>query len=236
MKGLMKFLAKARLVELSDEEQAALAPETGPADAPESLAGDDAPVVTPPPPAPVSLPVSADGAIVPEGIGFDTIYTDAGLPYSPFPAERLMKLLDGLKSMDAATRKMAVLAMDAADDAWLISDPVNDALNKVRILDGYKQAVSERLREAEMQSARQIAEAQRAQEENAALIRKKITELEQLLQEDIAQSARQVSELESATRAARETAAREYRRVDQEIERLREIPATFGEPATPSQP
>lgn len=229
VKGLMKFLAKAKLVELSDEEMAGLDGEapTSAAEPEYSVRAVEAPVM--PEPAPVvALPVADDGAPIAEGIGFETIYTDAGVPVSPYPAERLLKLLDGLRSMDAATRKMAVLAMDAADDSWTITDPVIDAGHKIRTLDSYKQALSDRIREAEAQTAAHIDATRRSQEENAAIIRQKIADLEQLMQEDISQSAKQVSDLEAGLRASRETAARETRRVDLEIERLREIPAQFG--------
>lgn len=230
MKGLMRFLAKARLVELSDDELA----DAGTESPVSAINPVTEPLPVEPEPVAVSLPVSPDGNAVVEGLGFDIIYTNAGLPHSPFPAERLLKLLDGLRAMDAATRKMAVLAMDAADDSWVIDDPIADAGLKIRILDGYKQSLTARIRETEEQTAARISEVHRSQAENADIIRRKMTELEQLLQEDIAQSARQAGELEAALRASRETAAREARRVDQEIERLREIPAHFTPPATPS--
>ena len=112
MKGMMKFLVAANLVTLSEEEQREVQPELN--------------EVLPPPhhePAPV-LTEYAESDDVIEGRSFDDIFASANLPISPYPAERLLRLLDGLREMDEPTRKAAVRAMDGADDSWTMADPV----------------------------------------------------------------------------------------------------------------
>ena len=142
MKGFLNLLAKAKLIELSeDERQAASAePLQG-----IPMAGTEALAEAPEPPLhaqasgePAAAPAASalpslaeacpdlDGDAL-EGHAFEDIFAAAGVPVSPYPAEKLLRLLDGLRAMDAGTRKMAVLAMDAADDNWQISDCLSDA-------------------------------------------------------------------------------------------------------------
>ena len=64
-------------------------------------------------------------------------------------------------------------------------------------------------------------------DEASAAIRKQIAELEQLLEREVTRAAQETTSVEAGLRAAREATAREARRMDAEIERLREIPNTF---------
>ena len=148
MKGFMRLRARAKLVELSDEERLAaeLAAEAAaPADAAPS-----------PPPPPPELPPS-DCEIDKER-GFDAIFGAAGVAPVPFPAEKLLRLLDGLRAMDATTRKMAVLAMDAADDNWDVVDCVADAQRKIAALEGYKHHLAAQVQGSERQTRTQITD------------------------------------------------------------------------------
>ena len=154
MKGFMSLLARAKLVELSDEERIAaeLAAEAAaPADAAPS-----------PPPPPPELPPS-DCEIDKER-GFDAIFGAAGVAPVPFPAEKLLRLLDGLRAMDATTRKMAVLAMDAADDNWDVVDCVADAQRKIAALEGYKHHLAAQVQGSERQTGTQITDIETALE------------------------------------------------------------------------
>ncbi len=129
MKGFLGLLAKAKLVDLSPDEQAA-------------LEGEQAPAAQTPQPAPeVMLPPPAAGeSRIEEGKALDEIFALANIPPAAFSAEKLLRLLDGLRAMDATTRRAAVLAMDAADDNWTIADPVTDAQRKTAALEAYKQS------------------------------------------------------------------------------------------------
>lgn len=223
----MSILAKAGLVELSDEERAVLERREEALEAEGLLpeAGDHALASEP-----AILPAAPAAAVddIDEGRAFDEIYAAAELPGSPFPAERLLRLLDGLRAMDPNTRKTAVLAMDQADEAWQIADPILDAQRKIAVLESHKQSLNAHVTGRAEDTARRI-ESERAQRERSASeIRRQIAELEQLLEREAARSAEAVAGLESDLQAAREAAGREIRRIDAEIERLREIPLHFA--------
>jgi len=223
MKGLMGFLVKAKLVEptleVRDEPHV-----------PEPVT----PAISETEPAfePAFEPVKAVAHDeIEESLPLEVIFQQAGLPPSPFPAEKLLRLLDGLRTMDAQTRKSAVLAMDAADDNWSIDDPIQDAERKIAALTAYRQRLGEQLAVGAKQAGDQISADKHALETTAAEIRAQITQLEQLLEREIVRSAQEIAAIEGSQRAAREAVAREQRRIDQEIERFGEIPASYT--ATP---
>lgn len=223
MKGIMSFLARANLVELSEEERA----KATSLDEAQTL--DNIPLVAEPVaevPAPPIL--NAEDCEVAGDRPLDEIYSSAGVPASPYPAEKMLRLLDGLRAMDAATRKAAVLAMDAADDNWQIVDCVGDAERKIAAIEAYKHHLAAQVTGSEQQVSVQIAEIKSGLENTTAAIRRQISELEQLLQREVAKEAQQTTSLEGTLRATRESAARETRRMDAEIERLREITTQFA--------
>ncbi len=216
MKGFMGMLARARLVELSDEERLAAEP---------AAPVDSAPDPSPPVP---ELPPSE--CEIAEERGFDAIFSAAGVAPVPFPAEKLLRLLDGLRAMDAATRKTAVLAMDAADDNWNVADCVADAERKIAALEGHKRHLAAQVQGSERQTETRIAEIKSALDNAATSIRTQIAELEQLREREVTKAAQATTGLDAGLRATREAAARETRRMDGEIERLREILAQFAAP------
>ena len=220
MKGILNLLAKVNLVELSDEEkvEAGLLSPEEPADY------VPAPVQTETPPV-LDLPPPSDPAQ--DQRPLEDIYSAAKVPSSPFPAEKLLKLLDGLRAMDSATRKSAVMAMDAADDNWQISDCTADAERKIAALNAYKQYLSTRVSSVEKQSVEKIGESRAALELATLEIRKQISELEQLLEREITKAAQLTTSIEGAARNEREAAGKETRRIDGEIERLNEILLQF---------
>lgn len=219
MKGLLNLLAKVNLVELSDEEKVEAGIENN--DMPPS---DQVEVAPEPPPLQNVFPPGSD---ILENRPIEDIYAAAGLPQSPFPAEKLLRLLEGLRTMDAATRKAAVQAMDAADDNWQISDCVDDAKRKIDTLDSYKQLLDAQLLATEQQSVARVEEIRSGLEKTSSEIRKQISELEQLLEREISKSAQQTTAIEAGVRAARETVGRESRRIATEVERLGEITTQF---------
>jgi len=221
MKGLMRFLARAKLVELSvDESAVSASPDEATTDSPGVPAAE----------IPISpLPVPEGG--IDEGVALDDIFALAGVSPSPFPAEKLLRLLDGLRAMDPTTRQTAVLAMDAADDTWQISDPVLDAQRKMAALEAYKQRLSAQVATVEQDVSARVVEGKAAVERATAEIRAQISELERLLEREVAKAAQETTGLEAELRATREAAAREVRRMNKEIERFAEIPASFSQQA-----
>lgn len=247
MKGFLNLLAKAKLIELSDEERAVA--EAGSATDGKAATTGDAPGGQLPPTAsraaesddPLSLPPLTPNPTAPapaaaaagqtaddfEGVPLADIFAAAGVADSPYPAEKLLRLLEGLRAMDATTRKAAVLAMDAADDNWQIGDSVSDAEQKMVALEAYKRQLADQIGKREQQTADLVSQIKLALDESTTAIRKQISELEQLLEREVTRAAQETTNVEAGLRQARESAAREIRRLDTEIERLREIPTTF---------
>ncbi len=219
MKGMMKFLAAANLVTLSEEEQMEVQPQPNEELAPPTQSAHE--------PMP---PLTASDVV--EGRSFEEIFASANLPVSPYPAERFLRLLDGLREMDEATRKAAVRAIDGADDTWTIADPVIDAQRKIAALDAYKEAVSRQVIAIQEKVATEVSELKAKQDKAVAEIRKQVAELERLLERETLKTTEHIAALESGVKAAREAAAREGQRVATEIGRLQEIHAQFAQPTT----
>ena len=222
MKGVMKLLAAAKLVTLSEEERAQTQSE--PVEIP-TMTVD--PVVNVAPVVP-----RLEGNDVVEGRAFEEIFASANLPPSPFPAERLLRLLDGLRAMDEATRKAAVMAMDGADENWTIADPVIDAQRKSAVLESYREGLTAQVASTEQTTAAKIAELTGGQESVVAEIRKQILELEKLFEREVQKKTEQIAALDASLKATRDAVDREGRRITAEIDRLREIPAQFAQPTT----
>lgn len=218
----MKLLAAAKLVTLSEEERAQTQSE--PVEIP-TMTVD--PVVNVAPVVP-----RLEGNDVVEGRAFEEIFASANLPPSPFPAERLLRLLDGLRAMDEATRKAAVMAMDGADENWTIADPVIDAQRKSAVLESYREGLTAQVASTEQTTAAKIAELTGGQESVVAEIRKQILELEKLLEREVQKKTEQIAALDASLKATRDAVDREGRRITAEIDRLREIPAQFAQPTT----
>lgn len=166
---------------------------------------------------------------VQEGRPFEAIYAEATIGESPFPAEKMLRVLDGLAAMDPATRKAAVLAMDSADDAWTIDDPLLDADRKTRALHGAQAALSRTLKDAEARAEVDI----RAQDEEQAAaveeIRRSIAELEETMARVVADATTRREEIKQQLASTRGAVARETARFAAEMERLALLRRTFGE-------
>lgn len=220
MKGILNILAAAKLVTLSDEE---IEPAAGKSLPTEALLPQTTQEIEPPPP--TARP--AEHAPAP-GKRFDELYQEAGVPPSPFPAERLLRLLDGLRAMDEATRKAAVRAMDEADEQWCIDDPIQDAQRKIAALSAFRQDLAADIAARKEQTAAGIAALHQTHEQTSAEIRRQISELEKLLERETRKTGEQVAALDAETQALERIASTEDARMAQEIARLREIPAQFA--------
>ncbi len=252
--GFLRGLAKVGLVQLDDAEARKMAAaEPDPADDPEiqRMVAEAERAQTPPattkkrapsspapsaqakrtpttPPAPSGggKPSSGGGEIT-EGTPFEAYYEADAVPPSPYSAEKLLRLLDGLRAMDVNTRKSAVLAMDAADDNWTIADVVLDAQRKTQTLGKTTATLAAQLTTI-VDHARQQKEARDQYLAAAtATIRKKIDELEHTLQTEIADIAAQKAQLDAHVEAAQGAFQRESARLGAEQQRLAEIPNTF---------
>ncbi len=218
MKGIMDLLVAAKLVTLSEEEAQ---------QAQYATPSDDSSVATE---STSESPgaVRLQGAVEP-GLSFEDIFRQASIPASPFPAERLLRLLDGLRAMDETTRKAAIRAMDEADENWTIDDPVLDAQRKIAALEAFRQGLDAEVRAKQEKMAAEIAALNARQEQTSAEIRRQISELEKLLEREMRKTMEEVASLESEHRALQSIVGRESTRIQEEIARLQQIPAQFGQ-------
>lgn len=219
MSRFLRALEKVGLVETDARDRVADEP---PAAAPESAL--DTHVAAPPEPEPLPVPAGP----IQEQRPFEAIYAEAQLAPGPFPAEKLLKILEGLAALEPSARKAAVLALDAADDSWHLDDALLDAERKLKALDGAKRQVEGQAR-AELERTRSEIEArEQRQQEAVARIRQQITELEALLEREVARATEEKSALQEAARGAKEACAREIARCDAEAARLRRLGEIFA--------
>jgi hypothetical protein len=215
----LRALEKVGLVETEARDRAA--DELPPAETPEPAPDAHAAA-----PEPEPLPVPAGP--IQEQRPFESIYAEAQLAPGPFPAEKLLKILEGLAALEPSARKAAVLALDAADDSWHLDDALLDAERKLKALDGAKRQVEGQAR-AELERTRTEIEArEQRQQEAVARIRQQITELEALLEREVARATEEKSALQEAARSAKDACTREIARCDAEAARLRRLAEIFA--------
>jgi hypothetical protein len=183
------------------------------------------------PAAPSAAILSEAESRIQESRSFEVLYAERGVPSSPFPAEKLLKLIDGLRAMEPAVRKAAVLAMDSADDSWTIDDAALDASRKIKALNDTKallvqQAASQAAHAQEKHQARD-----QRQSEALSAIRQQITDLEALMQREVEKSTAEKAALSAEAKSAHDASLRESARLDVEIARLQEVLDTFVPPA-----
>ena len=239
----LRALSKMKLVELDEEEKKRVeqegkeSPEMSLEEIDRILAEEaeragGAPQVpqqraAPKPAPPPAVPTTSSSEI-PEDRSFEAIYSEAGVQEAPYSAEKLLRVLDGLRAMDPHPRKAAVLAMDAADEEWTIADAVLDAQRKIRVLEGTGQAIQAQLQQIQQTAAHEKATRDDYLAKAAATIRAKIQELEETLQAETAQIAAQKADIDGKVQNAIAATARESARLQAEVQRLRQIPATFA--------
>jgi hypothetical protein len=191
------------------------------------LEGRRKPGAAPAAEAPVeAVDTTADTTIVSRE--FTNIYATALVPASPYAAEKLLKVLDGLKAMDEPTRRTVVATLDSADDAWTIEDPVLDAQRKMDALRGERERLTSTLANAEAQAvdAHKTHDAYLAT--TSSEIKAQIEELQALLQSEITEVTNKKAGVDANIASVRASCARETKRLTDEENRLAVVPKLFG--------
>lgn len=209
MKGMMDLLEKAGLVR-----------RVGDAEAPVDEAVDA--------PAPDPLPETAVPLADTAGMTLEQVYAAAGVPACAYPAERLLRLLEGLKAMDEATRRQTIQAIDAADDSWTLDDPKRDAQAKVAAIEAHSASIRSGVAQAEQEAQAQLRAQMQAQETSVAEIKRQISELEGLLAREIARGAQENAALEASLQVTRESANRELTQLARSAGALTGLIAQLG--------
>lgn len=221
MKGMMGFLEKAGLVRM-DTPQEAAAPTPPPEVPPPEAAA--------PPPPPADTPMAAGSPLK-----LDDIYAQAGVPASLYPAERLLRLIEGLSAMDAATRLMVIQAMDAADESWTIDDPLADAHTKVQALSMHSELLQLNLQALERDTRARIESNTARREKVVGDIRQQVSELEALIAREVSRAAQEIATQEAQLQAAREHTAGQLASLSQLSQRLQQLSTQFGTPPAAPQ-
>jgi len=208
MAGLWSVLERAGLVKETKD----------PASEDGENVGADVPAVVAP-----AVPVEESS-----GMTISQVYEAASVSASVYPAERLLRLLDGLKEMDEATRRIAIQAMDAADDSWTIDDPLRDAGAKVNALEAHAATIRAGVAQAEQESLAALAAAKERADKTQADIRKQLEELNALLAREIARGTQEGVALEAALQGKKERATRELDRLARTIGDLQGLVSRFN--------
>jgi len=240
MKGMLDFLERAGLV-TRDNPLAQTAPEVSLA-SPADAAALEPMTLTPITP-PASLPPLADVASAADAnagasaaaaapsvvsLDLDSLYASAGVPAAQYPAERLLRLMDGLSAMDEATRLMAIKAMDAADESWTIADPLRDAAAKVAALAAHGETLRLELKQFEAQTQTRLDSVLARQDTVVGDIRKQISELEALAARELARAEQETAAQQMSLQAARNQTAAELAAIAQTSTRLQSLSSQFG--------
>lgn len=180
------------------------------------------------PPAEAAQAVAATGGESSGPLSLQQVYAAAGVPACPYPAERLQRVLEGLKAMDPPMRLMTVQAIDAADDSWVINDPVNDAAAKAAAIDAYSNGIRADVSRAEEEGKALLQEIAQRQDKSIADIRRQIAELEALLQREVARGAQDSAAVEAGLQTRREAALRDLAALTQTANDMRALVTQFN--------
>lgn len=221
MKGVMGFLEKAGLVRMDTSHDSVPSPPTPSPVAPAGTAATALPDT--------AMPVA--GA----PLKLDEIYAKAGVPASLYPAERLLRLIEGLSAMDPATRLMAIQAMDAADESWTIEDPLADARSKAQALSLHAELLQLNLQALERDTQARIGAATAKRDQVVGDIRQQMAELDALMNREVARAAQDIANQEAQLQAAREHTAGQLASLSQLGQQLQNLSAQFGVPAAPKE-
>lgn len=246
MATLKKILEAARLIET-----------VGPPQAPEASAGGDDDIDAiirraaeaerrggraPPPPLPADDAGSGDGAAdaapdaaaaprnVEEGLDFTQIYARQQVADAGFPVERLLKLVEGLRTLDPTTRRAAITAMDVADETWSMEHVLADADAKVEALRAHQreqQGVADALI---ADNTRRVQSLETERDGRVADLRGQIAALEAQIQDAIGTAAAEVAKLNAESESNKAALHREIQRIDAHILNLADLAAQFRGP------
>ncbi len=237
MKGMLSLLERAGLVrtdppEYPPEPAAAASALTAPVDRPRPSQKTPATAATP---SRAQSPAFRP-ALPTDPLGLADIYAKAGVAPSQYPAERLLRLVDGLCAMDEHTRLMAIKAMDAADESWTIEDPLADAQAKQQALALHAELLDLNLQALARDTLQRTQATQARQEKVTGDIRRQMAELEALMAREMAKAAQEVAQQEAQLKNAQERTAAERASLSQLGAQLQGLITRFGPAAAAATP
>jgi hypothetical protein len=238
MKGMLDLLERAGLVRrVGDDETPAAAEGAGAADSEPTRAAESAAASGGAANAAVrAAPAAAGPADAPAeatALALEEVYARASVAPCVYPAERLLRLIDGLKAMDEPMRRTTIQAIDAADDSWSIDDPMRDAAAKVAAIERHAATIRAGVAQAEQQTQAELAALQQRQEATVAEVRRQVADLEGLLAREVARGAQGAAALESALQSQRQNAQRELDALARAAGELSSLMAQYSPAAKP---
>jgi hypothetical protein len=230
MKGMMSLLERAGLVRQEGaggdsapppEVLAASEPAPGQADGDSGLPA--LPQASPEPAAPA----------MPDGQSLEQVYAAAQVPLCHYPAERLLRLVNGLNAMDDAMRRQTIQAIDAADESWTIDDPLGDAAAKVSAIEQHASGLRSGLGQAEQQAQAELTALRQRQEAAVAEVKRQIADLEGLLTREVTRGAQESASIEAALQARKEAVSQELAMLSRTAAEFRGLIGQFKTNLTP---
>ena len=234
MASLKKILEAARLIERADVPASASAPEEDTdIDAIIRRAAQAEAAAAPSLPGAVAGGADAGGAGVvgvEEGLSFTDIYGRQGVAEAQFPVERLLKLVEGLRALDPATRRAAITAMDIADETWSMDQVLADADAKVAALRGHQRQMQGAADSVVQANRERVAALESSRDGRVGELRQQIAALEAQIHDAIGSTAADVAKLQSESESNKAALLRESQRIDAHILNLQELVAQFRPP------
>ncbi|TXH68165.1 MAG: hypothetical protein E6Q88_10035 [Lysobacteraceae bacterium] len=232
MASLKKILEAARLIE-STEPAAREVASTDDAELDAII--QRAAAASPPPhevePASVAPATTETPQGIEEGLAFADIFARQGVAAAQFPIERLLKLVEGLRTLDPATRRAAVMAMDVADETWSMEQVLGDADAKVAALRAHQRELQTTADSVVQSNKARILELERSRDSTVAELRQQIAALEAQIQDALGAAAAEVAKLQSQSESNKAALSRETQRIDAHILNIDELAAQFRPPA-----
>ncbi len=220
MKGMMGLLEKAGLVRREGEPEVLEIPFTPNVKDAEVSDASFSPVTA----NVANFDASTEGAF---GLTLAQIYEVAAIAPAAYPAERLLRLLDGLKAMDEGLRRQTIQAIDAADDSWTINDPISDATAKIAALARHAASINSMVEKAERDTEGLLVELRNRQGASVTEIRRQIKELESLLAREISRGSQDTTTIEAGLKAKKDDAKRELENLARASNELRQLVMQF---------
>lgn len=148
------------------------------------------------------------------------IYASAGISDSGMTINRVIDVMKGLASLPPDAQKVAIRAMDSADDSWSIEDVHRDAKQRLAALEGEKARIRTSLQAEKDSAATELAELDQATGEVKADIEAQIASLQEQLAKQLGEAAARRQQTEERIRTTEATAQREVDRLERERSRL----------------
>ena len=233
MATLKKILEAARLIERAETPRASASVGDSELDAIIRRAAD---ADARPPPMPVEHdagePADAEDPAaevvgVEEGLSFAEIYARQRVADAQFPVERLLKLVEGLRTLDPATRRAAITAMDIADETWSMDHVLADADAKVAALRGHQRQMQGAADAVVLANRERIAALESSRDGRLVELRQQIAALEAQIQDAVGTTAADVAKLQSESESNKAALLRETQRIDAHVLNLQELAAQF---------